>query len=184
MIDYHIHTNKVDGSLATEEIINMARTANVKIAITEHIRRNPTYNWFEFRDSIKQLDSNVLVGVEAKVLDAQGTLDVQEDVLREADIVLGSVHSIGKVEWLLDSKCDIIAHPQITEADVHLFKECPKPLEINSLHRLPFEVLDELVDTNTFSFGSDTHMAADFYSGQEYFHAILKKYTKIQVIKI
>lgn len=183
MIDYHIHTNQVDGTLAAEEIINMASKANIRIAITEHIRRSPTYNWFEFRDSIKRLDNNVLVGVEAKVLDSQGTLDVPDDVLCEADIVLGSVHSVGSVEWLLGSKCDVIAHPQITEVNVHLFKKCPKTLEINALHRLPLEVLDELVELNTFSFGSDTHSGADFYRGQDYFQAVLQRYPSIKVIR-
>jgi histidinol phosphatase-like PHP family hydrolase len=184
MIDYHIHTNQVDGTLTAPEIINMAHSANTKIAITEHIRRSPSYNWFAFRDSIKQLDSKVLVGVEAKVLDAQGTLDVPDDVLREADIVLGSVHSVGKVEWLLNSKCDIIAHPQITEENLPFFKNCPKTLEINALHRLPLEVLDRLVESNnTFSFGSDTHTLADFYRGQEYFQTVLQRHPKIKVIK-
>jgi histidinol phosphatase-like PHP family hydrolase len=183
MIDYHIHTNQIDGTLPVEEIINMAHRVNVQIAITEHIRRSPTYNWFEFRDSIKRLDSNVLVGVEAKVLDPQGTLDVSDDILSEADIVLGSMHSIGKVEWLLNSKCDIIAHPQITEANLPFFERCSKTLEINALHRLPLEILDKLVESNTFSFGSDTHTLADFYRGQEYFQTILQRHPNIKVIK-
>jgi putative hydrolase len=36
----------------------------------------------------------VLVGCEAKALDADGTLDVSDSILAEADLVLGSVHRI------------------------------------------------------------------------------------------
>lgn len=182
MIDYHIHTNKVDGDMSPEEIINLAKKTQVKIAITEHIRRNPTYNWFEFRDHIKRLDKSILVGVEAKVLDADGTLDVPENIRVEADLVLGSVHSVGTVEWLLNSSCDVIAHPQITQANVDLFRKCGKVLEINALHRLPWDILDQLIDENTFSFGSDTHRSIDFLHGQEYYLQVQNRYKKIRLL--
>lgn len=181
--DYHIHTNLTDGTLTPEQIISIANASDVKIAITEHIHRQPTYDWFTLRDTIKHLDKNVLVGVEAKVLDEAGTLDAPEDILREAELVLGSIHSIGKIEWLLNSTCDIIAHPQITQANVNLFRKCGKVLEVNSLHRLPWEMLDQLVEGNTFSFGSDTHSPLDFYKGQVYFHEVNQRYPNIKVMK-
>jgi histidinol phosphatase-like PHP family hydrolase len=180
MNDYHIHTNITDGSLSPEQIINLSKKLDVKIAITEHITRHPTYNWFELRDRIKELDKNVLVGVEAKIIAADGSLDVSDEILTEADLVLGSVHSVGTVEWLLNSKCDVIAHPQITQANLHLFKKCPKVLEINFKHSLPFDVLDELIEGNTFSFGSDTHAERDFIGAQLYFQMILTKYSNIK----
>ena len=123
------------------------------------------------------------LGIEAKVLNNTGELDVSEDVFVSADLVLGACHSLGSVEWLLNSNCDIIAHPQIDNSNVKQFVDCPKVLEINFKHQLPFEVMDKLVlgTHNVFSFGSDTHEVNDFVSAQNYFATVLDRYPKIRV---
>ena len=185
--DYHIHTNVTDGESSPEEIVNIARQLKIAtIAFTEHISRNPTYDWIEFRRRIKDLNSEgigVLIGVETKVLDSAGTLNVSDEILDKADVVLGSVHGIGRVEWLLKSECDIIAHPQINNENVKLFENCNYVLEINSKYRLPFEILDRLIlnTGNVFSFGSDAHSIQDLVNAQEYFKSILKRYPKINL---
>lgn len=184
MIDYHIHTNLTDGQMSVEQIIGLARDLGVEqIAITEHICRQPTYDWFKLRDTVKHLDKTALAGVEAKVLDRDGTLDCPENILKEADLVLGSVHGIGNVEWLLKSRCDVIAHPDINPANIRLFRRCRKVLEINSKHRLPLQMLDGLVGSNMFSFGSDAHSRAEFSEGQVYFQEIMEKFPNLHFIK-
>lgn len=183
MIDYHIHTDFADGEMSIEQIIGLARELGIEqIAITEHIRRQPTYNWFELRDAIRHLDKTVLVGVEAKVLDRYGTLDCPEDILGEADLVLGSVHGIGNVEWLLESRCDIIAHPDISPVNIKLFERCHKVLEINSKHRLSFQMLGPLIKYNIFSFGSDAHSQTELCEGQTYFREVIRNFPDIHLI--
>jgi histidinol phosphatase-like PHP family hydrolase len=187
MKDLHIHTKRTDGEADPADILQLAESLNVEtVAFTEHISKTPTYDWYLFRDEIKRLTSGnvkVLVGVEAKVLDESGELNVSREILEAADIVLGSCHGLGNVEWLLKSECDVIAHPQIDEFNIDKIINCEKTLEINSKHRLPMSILDRLiVDTNTvFSFGSDTHKLADFVSAQEYFKNIVKRYPKIRL---
>jgi histidinol phosphatase-like PHP family hydrolase len=187
MKDLHIHTKRTDGEGDPADILRLAESLNVEtVAFTEHISKTPTYDWFLFRDEIKRLnphDVKVLVGVEAKVLDESGELNVSREILEAADIVLGSCHGLGKVEWLLKSECDVIAHPQIDENNIGKFVNCDKILEINSKHRLPTAILDNLiVDTNNvFSFGSDTHKLANFASAQEYFKDIVNRYPKIHL---
>jgi histidinol phosphatase-like PHP family hydrolase len=177
--DLHIHTKRTDGEVTPADILELAKKFYVEtVAFTEHISKNPTYDWFLFRDEIMRLDPSnvkVLVGVEAKVLNEAGDLNVSDEILEAADIVLGSLHGEGNVEWLLKSNCDVIAHPQIDEKNIDRFVDCAKTLEINSKHRLPPSILDRLiVDTdNVFSFGSDTHKLADFVSAQEYFKDLL-----------
>ncbi len=189
MDDYHIHTKATDGKAAPAEIIKLARQLNMDtIAFTEHISKTPTYDWFELREAILSLDwagVNVLVGIEAKVLNESGDLNVDRDVFSSADLVLGALHGEGRVEWLLESDCDIIAHPQIDSGNAERFIDCPKVLEINSKHQLPFEILDKLVlDTsNVFCFGSDTHEIGDFVVAQDYFAAVLERYPKIRLFK-
>ncbi len=189
MDDFHIHTKTTDGKADPADIIKLAKQLNVKaIAFTEHISKNPSYDWFSFKEEILKLDSvglKVLVGVEAKVLSESGELNVNGEVLGAADIVLGSCHGVGNVEWLLNSGCDVIAHPQIDSGNIAKFVDCGKVLEINAKHRLPFEVLDKLVfDTkNVFSLGSDTHEASDFAVAQTYFAEVLARYPKIRLFK-
>lgn len=187
MNDYHIHTKVTDGKADPQEIIVAAKSLKVDtIAFTEHISKNPTYDWFKFRGDILKLDSlgvKVLVGVEAKVLNNSGDLNVNRDVLAATDLVLGSCHGEGNVEWLFNSPCDIIAHPQIDNDNVDKFRDCPKILEINSKHRLPADILEKLIiDTsNIFSFGSDTHSLDDFFTAQIYFASIIAKYPQIHL---
>jgi histidinol phosphatase-like PHP family hydrolase len=185
--DLHIHTKRTDGEATPADIIKLANKFHMAtVAFTEHISKNPTYDWFLFKDEIKRLDSGsvkVLVGVEAKVLNEEGDLNVSDEILEEADIVLGSLHGEGKVEWLLKSRCNVIAHPQIDETNIDRFLDCAKTLEINSKHRLPLSILDRLIvgTDNVFSFGSDTHRLADFVSAQDYFQDIMRCYPKIRL---
>jgi histidinol phosphatase-like PHP family hydrolase len=116
-------------------------------------------------------------------LDERGNLNVSDDVLKAADIVLGSVHGKGKAEWLLRSPCDVIAHPKINQKNIKFFMNCKKTLEINSKHRLPYKILDRLVmgTNNSFVFGSDSHSASDFSRAQKYFKKISEKYKHLKI---
>ena len=183
--DYHIHTDVTDGEIKIEEIIKEAKRLGIKrIAITEHISKNPTYNWFEFRDRIKKIKIqgiNILVGVEAKVLNKEGELNVSNKILKEADIILGSVHGSGNVEWLLKSKCDVIAHPQINLGNIKEFGNCNKILEISAKYKLSKDILNKLIigTNNVFSFGSDSHKINDLEKGQKYLKDIDAQYPQI-----
>ena len=188
-IDYHIHTNITDGKMNMNKIIKKAKKLGIKkIAITEHISKKPTYNWFKFKDKIKKIKVKgikILVGVEAKVLNGKGELNVSKLILKKADIILGAVHGKGRTEWLLNSKCDIIAHPQITSKNIKKFINCNKILEINSRYRLTKRILDRLIigTNNKFSFGSDAHNINDLEKGQKYFKKIITWYPNIRLCK-
>jgi histidinol phosphatase-like PHP family hydrolase len=187
MKDLHVHTKQTDGEANPADIIELAKRFNVEtVAFTEHISKNPTYDWFTFKKEIESLDARgvkVFVGVEAKVLNESGDLNVSDEIREAADLVLGALHGAGRVEWLLKSKCDIIAHPQIDKSNISQFVNCQKTLEINAKHRLPLEVLDKLIvgTNNVFSFGSDTHTVEDFVAAQTYFKDILRRYPKMQL---
>ena len=44
---------------------------------------------------------NVLVSVETKVLNKRGDLNVSDEILGAAEVVLGACHGEDRVEWLL-----------------------------------------------------------------------------------
>jgi putative hydrolase len=97
-VDFQIHTTFTDGSHAPQEIIAAAEDQGLKaIAFTEHIRSDSTY-YPEFIAHIDQLRSksslDIFVGVETKVLDEKGSLDISPADQKRAQIILGSVHRI------------------------------------------------------------------------------------------
>lgn len=179
--DYHIHTNVTDGMCTPQQIIEEAKKIGIKkVIFTEHVRETLTYDWFKFRDNILNLDIRgvkIMVGIEAKVLNSYGKLDSSKDVFKSADIVLGSVHGVGNVEWLLNSDCDIIAHPRLDLSNVEKFLDCGKIIELNAKYPLRDEIISILIGSkNKFSFGSDTHEIEDLNRGQIYFSDIDKRY--------
>ena len=97
--DFHIHTDQTDGQDSIESIIKKAVDVGLdKIAFTEHVRKDT--DWFDkFVYSVKETASHytaieVLVGIETKVVDKFGNLDVSDQILYRSEIVLGSVHRL------------------------------------------------------------------------------------------
>ncbi|MBF0479352.1 MAG: PHP domain-containing protein [Candidatus Omnitrophica bacterium] len=98
-VDCHIHTSWTDGACGAEAIIQMAVKKGLKqIAFTEHVRRDSDY-YPHFYEEIVQLRTKypaieIIIGVETKVLNLDGDVDMSDEVKNKAELVLGSVHSI------------------------------------------------------------------------------------------
>ncbi|TWT30607.1 DNA polymerase/3'-5' exonuclease PolX [Blastopirellula retiformator] len=102
--DLHMHTHASDGSNSLEEMVAAARERGLKyIAITDHSQRVSMANGLdgdrlleqwkmidEFRKTIDD-DFQVLKGIECDILE-QGGMDLPDEVLAQADWVIGSVH--------------------------------------------------------------------------------------------
>lgn len=146
--DLHIHTNYVDGKHSVAECVKKAEENGLElIAITEHVRRNLTYDFSGLlRDLYKAREKsrlNILIGAEAKVIDLDGNLDIPDQVRQKVDVVLGCFHSWfeevpptkGKyLEALLNMirkrKADIWAHPFLFASNYNLDFEVGKVVEI------------------------------------------------------
>jgi DNA polymerase (family 10) len=101
--DLHMHTTASDGANTIAEMIAAAQARGLKyIAITDHSQRVSMANglngerllaqWAEIDKLNKTLKGfTVLKGVEVDILEAGG-LDIADDVLKEADWIVGSVH--------------------------------------------------------------------------------------------
>jgi len=100
--DLHSHSNWSDGENTIEEMVTAAIDVGLKrFAITDHVWRSSPWVWDylkechrikeKYRDKIE-----VLCGFEAKCLDRDGSIDILDEVAKEADIVLGSIHRIPK----------------------------------------------------------------------------------------
>lgn len=95
-VDMHMHSTYTDGEGSIERIIKVAEQRGLKkIAFTDHVRKQSTYVDTYF-DHIDQLASQSTVelykGVEAKVDNFNGEVDVSNEVRLRADIIIASVH--------------------------------------------------------------------------------------------
>lgn len=101
--DLHMHTSESDGTATIEEMVAAARRRGLKyIAITDHSKRVTMANGLNaarLRRQWAQIDKlnatlsgiKVLKGVEVDILE-RGGLDLEDDVLAEADWVVASLH--------------------------------------------------------------------------------------------
>jgi len=101
--DLHMHTTYTDGDHSIEEMAQAAIEAGHDyIAITDHSKRVSVAGGLdadELRESWKEIDKinekideiTILKGLEVDIL-KDGTPDLADDVLKEADICIASVH--------------------------------------------------------------------------------------------
>ena len=130
--DLHMHTTATDGTATLEEMVEAAQARELSyIAITDHSKRVTMANgldgarlrrqWKEIdKLNAKLRDFKVLKGVECDILE-KGGLDIEDEVLAEADWVVASVHygqnqsreQITKrvVDALANPNVSAIAHP-------------------------------------------------------------------------
>jgi len=101
--DLHMHTDETDGAATLEQMVAAAQQRGLDyVAITDHSKRVTMANGLDagrLRKQWKQIDKLndklkgivVLKGIEVDILE-KGGLDLDDDVLAEADWVVASVH--------------------------------------------------------------------------------------------
>jgi DNA polymerase (family X) len=163
--DLHMHTTASDGAHSLEEMIEANRKLGYQyMAITDHSQYLKVANGLtpdRVRKQIKEIkrlnakyeDITILAGAEMDIL-PDGTLDYDDELLKELDIVIASIHSafsqskdkiMNRLKAAMENKyVDIIAHPtgrKIGKRDgydidmemlIQLAKETNTILELNS----------------------------------------------------
>ncbi|MCA9047101.1 MAG: DNA polymerase/3'-5' exonuclease PolX [Planctomycetaceae bacterium] len=101
--DLHLHTTASDGTASVREMAEAAKKRGLKyIAVTDHSKRVSMANGLDADrlrqhwEHIRQTDDEasgikILCGVECDILE-DATLDLDDDVLAEADIVVAVLH--------------------------------------------------------------------------------------------
>lgn len=101
--DLHMHTTASDGAATIEEMANAAKARGLTyIAITDHSKRVSMANgldaarlrahWAEIRRVRERISGiEILCGIECDILE-DATLDLDDDVLAEADWVIAVLH--------------------------------------------------------------------------------------------
>ncbi|MFO7760401.1 MAG: DNA polymerase/3'-5' exonuclease PolX [Desulfobia sp.] len=101
--DLHCHTRATDGMNTLDQMAEAARKMNYEyLAITDHSQRVTVANGLDekrLREEIEEIDElnekiraiKLLKGIEVDIL-KDGSLDLPDSVLKELDVVVGSVH--------------------------------------------------------------------------------------------
>lgn len=94
--DFHMHTSWTDGQHSIEEMyVSACEQALRAICFTEHARASSGDWYHSFSAEVRALPKKVcqaFVGVEVKVLDFEGSLDLSDKICNDTDFVMGSVH--------------------------------------------------------------------------------------------
>jgi len=101
--DYHTHTKYSHGIGSIEDNVISAREKGLlKIAITEHGPACPygikLPDYFEMRQTVSRLQEKyrgsieIILGLEANIIDEQGRLDIPGDIISDCDILLAGFH--------------------------------------------------------------------------------------------
>lgn len=161
--DLHMHTTATDGTASILEMVEAAQAPGLKyIAITDHSKRvsmahgldanRLRAHWKEIRKIREKIDGiEVLCGIECDILE-DATMDLDDDVLSEADWVIAVLHyglkqpreQIQKrlLNAIRNPHVDVIGHPtgrmigQRPGADIHF----PEILKAAADHGVMMEI--------------------------------------------
>lgn len=125
--DLHMHTTATDGKATLEEMVAAARQRGLRyIAITDHSKRVSMAGGLDAARALEQwkmIDAlngrnpgvQVLKGIEVDILE-KGGLDLEDDVLSQADWVVASVHYGQKQprEQITKRIVDAIRNPHVS----------------------------------------------------------------------
>jgi putative hydrolase len=95
-IDFHIHTSWTDGQHSVQAMYEQACHLGLEcILFSEHARKNSSA-WFpKFVADVRSLPEKpcmALVGVETRVIDFSGNINLDKEMISLCDLVVGSVH--------------------------------------------------------------------------------------------
>lgn len=93
--DFHLHTSWTDGSADVRTMHAAASQAGLRAVLFSEHARKTSGDWFgRFADEVRSLKggASAYVGVETKVEDFDGSLDVTEAIVSACDLVMASVH--------------------------------------------------------------------------------------------
>jgi DNA polymerase (family 10) len=124
--DFHVHTSLSDGGDSLEEMIDAARAMGYAyVGISDHsmslkvARGVSVDDLMKRRDEIRNINRTsgtfrILLGTECEIL-ANGDLDYPDEVLKELDYVIASVHSKFnmQIEEMTDRVLAAVNHPYV-----------------------------------------------------------------------
>ncbi|MCJ7720704.1 MAG: PHP domain-containing protein [Candidatus Hadarchaeum sp.] len=197
--NFHTHTLYSDGECLASSIVEAAEASGLAaVAITDHgpelsVGIDPAKIPLMLQDiECAREDANipVLAGMEANVVNIDGAIDLDDEVIKKLDILVIGLHTLGTpmqeelarnyflaiMNVMRNNRVDVIAHPfrlhnnlapYLSPEDigefVKLAAEKEVAIEINSKYRVPSEEFLRtcLKEGVKLSIGTDAHTTAE-----------------------
>ena len=115
-VDMHVHTNWTDGADTVQAMYEQACRAGLDAMLFSEHARQASGEWFsDFATEVKGCAGScrALVGVESRINDEDGNLEVGRDILDQCDLVVASVHRLPG-----GRPCELATGPEILEAEL------------------------------------------------------------------
>jgi len=112
-LDLHTHSIHSDGHQTFEEIFREAQRKRLKVvAVTDHHTNTGSLEVYEHTSDLEHIktlkdqcrtisngaDTQMLLGIEADIIDLDGCLNIRPEIAAEVDFVIASLHVIPGIE--------------------------------------------------------------------------------------
>lgn len=142
--DNQIHSTYSDGSKTLAEIFEYNHYHDkLDLTVTDHVDKNT--DWFDkYAREIKILRKNyrdfkIKIGCEVKIIDESGTLNTAAQILKTAEVVIGSVHNFPGIK--------LLSAPELIKKEYQLTKLLAANKQIDILGH-PFSMAKRLFNTD------------------------------------
>lgn len=163
LVDYHIHSSWCDGRQTINQIVKRSKKLKLNaIAITDHARKYSPWvtSYISELKSYQKTSKQplVIIGLEVKILDFTGEVDLNPNWIPNLNIVLIAIHSIPRITKKIIPKLKdkiprfygellISAIKQVSLPVPTIMAHPGKWLKENGLPFIPKEMWDEIAKT-------------------------------------
>ena len=170
MIDLHTHSIASGHALNTVyELAQHAKNKGVSVlGITEHgpsMKGAPHDEYFWISDKLNELFGvKILLGVEANILNINGEIDLNDNLLKQQKVVSASIHNFTPycsnsledntksiINAMKNPFVKIITHPYSPDFPVDIKKICKHSKETNTLLEINNQLFSRISVSNTNS---------------------------------
>lgn len=153
--DFHLHTVASDGHSTVQELALAARERGMRVInVSDHSFSSLFCHLTEekFAEQRRQIDVEsagdatgrglkILQGIEANVIDEDGTLDVPEDIIRRADVLTAGFH---RFVMLMSRPCSrkfLLVNGFMSERERRKLRDYNTGIFLRMLDRYPIDIL-------------------------------------------
>lgn len=146
--DFHLHTRASDGHCTVAELAKTARERGMRtIAVTDHsfsslfCHQTAEKYQAQRQEIMREHGVNILQGIEANILDENGSLDVPDDVIRRSDVLICGFHRFVALMFKPCSRKFILVNGFMSEGARQKLRDYNTEIFLKALKRYPIDII-------------------------------------------
>ena len=149
--DFHLHTKASDGHDSVRELAQEACRMNMRaIAVSDHSFSSLFCHQTEekFRAQREEIDGvegvKIYQGIEANIVDDEGTIDVPDGIIAKADVLTVGFHRFVALMFKPCSRKFLLVNGFLSERERQKLKEFNTRIFLKTLERYPVDIVAHL----------------------------------------